>query len=501
MIAITAWATVWALTGAASMGAAEIGDPFAAPDQGEVRRGAAPSARPVLPTLPVASMTAAERQEYSTASAQFQRGCRLIEEGDRMRRMPDAQSQLGGHPIDNSRTRRAGEERTAEGRKLVENAQAQVEALGQRIETRKRLLKEGHFYEWVDREGREIRAIFVKLENNNITLLRDDGREFTFPLDRLSADDRERAGRLIESSAGVIGGSETLPAIVDIRLARPSSKDMARLIEEGESLLAPFFYPRRNYPTSAAREAVQEFVQNHDFPLIASERLAHDLLDMSWGYLAVLEEVKRESESHGRHLSIPTLNAIVESFVRSAASMYDPQDVGLLVAAVHVMQTRSLSWEEFEEPLIKRDIAALETSLGVSLGGRNRMLGGPKHGLAQLSEESHAIIEWVRWEVLNERRSRGWGESFLNASGVKPVTEEARSVLIDSVGVLHRGTTELMIQLLHDEKDSGNVLALLSADPALPWERAARTAAILDNMPHDARKALADQMHELRSLR
>ena len=45
--------------------------------------------------------------------------------------------------------------------------------------------------EWSDRQGRTITAELLEVHNGEITIRRDDGREFTFSVDRLSEGDRE----------------------------------------------------------------------------------------------------------------------------------------------------------------------------------------------------------------------------------------------------------------------------------------------------------------------
>ena len=56
--------------------------------------------------------------------------------------------------------------------------------------------------EWVNSEGQKMQAVFKGVDGDSVVLVRDDGREFKYPIGKLSAESQAQVKRL----ATMVGG-------------------------------------------------------------------------------------------------------------------------------------------------------------------------------------------------------------------------------------------------------------------------------------------------------
>lgn len=158
-----------------------------------------------------ADLTREEQLRLNAAETMIEEGERMIEEGRRMASVRDGRSPIDGAYIDRSGVRESGQQRIEAGRRKVRQGEQLKQALLPKAvppaESDKAPVESaGHggmdspdshdalrYVTWTDREGRQIRAAFQGLFDDEARLLREDGQTFSLPLARLSDRDASRA--------------------------------------------------------------------------------------------------------------------------------------------------------------------------------------------------------------------------------------------------------------------------------------------------------------------
>ena len=138
-------------------------------------------------------LSASEKALYAGALRQIQSGEILVKHGLDMQGTRDHRSGLDGKVISAARTRQAGAEKVAEGRRLIRQGENRLVTLAsqvvERLEGAENKMKSGEFHTWTDKDGRELSAIFLSLNDESVSVIREDGLEFEIPLATLSEKD------------------------------------------------------------------------------------------------------------------------------------------------------------------------------------------------------------------------------------------------------------------------------------------------------------------------
>lgn len=143
--------------------------------------------------------------QEQAAKRNIRKALDMIKVGRSEEATEDYYSKFADKTIDKSSVRQSGAKKIREGEELLQSAAESLLAIYETAQVRAESIAEadssGLFYEWTSLDDRKLKAKFVELAGNNMTVMNDAGTEFLIPLDKIVEEDRIVA-KIMQSGIG-----------------------------------------------------------------------------------------------------------------------------------------------------------------------------------------------------------------------------------------------------------------------------------------------------------